>query len=160
MNVRRAMKRREAKPKPLSTVLLQLGKSQFHPRPVSATIGGQVMKAYCKRMANRSIMVGSTVFAFDAQGVCEARPSGRSNYATDFASLLKLNGVEELPSAPVEAAEKEAPAQAAPAAAAPVEPEVLPVVEPDTESLEEETSSEDEDRTKRRRSKRARKEND
>lgn len=89
------------------------------------------MKAQCKRLAGRSVLVGSTSFQFDDDGVCEVKPNGRGGQYYDFEVLLKMNGVVELKD------EEKAPAEAE---AAPAEP--APTAE--KEDSEEEKTVEEE----------------
>ena len=53
-----------------------------------------ILKAKCKRLAGRTIVVNNTVFSFDDEGVCSAPDVGDTR--TDFRILLKMNGVTEV----------------------------------------------------------------
>ena len=92
---RRALKRRDAKPKHLHDLFGGLSVSQFQ-KPTTQKVNGETMKAKCIRLADRSVLVGKTVFAFDRFGLCVVIPDGRGGYSVDFANLLKLNGVKEV----------------------------------------------------------------
>lgn len=50
-----------------------------------------MLKAYCKRMAGRSVLINNTSMQFDDEGYCEVADVG--NNRLDFELLLKKNGV-------------------------------------------------------------------
>lgn len=85
------------------------------------------MKALCKRLANRSVLVGKTHFTFDEKGICDVKPNGRSSLQTDFLQLLKMNGVSEVVEEKVKAkapeVKEEVPAPAIEEKPGPVAPE-------------------------------------
>ena len=106
--LRRAQARREVQPRGSHSLFGKLSVAQFTPNP-HQEISGEPMKAQCKRLADRSVLVGKTVFAFDRDGVCDVKAQGRGGYTVDFAELLKLNGVFEIkePIEPIEPIEDE-----------------------------------------------------
>lgn len=53
-----------------------------------------MLKAYCKRLSDRAILVGDTVFPFDSSGYCEVKDTGF--VYRDFVNLLKMHGVVEM----------------------------------------------------------------
>lgn len=122
--LRRAQARREVQPRGSHSLFGKLSVAQFTPNP-HQEISGEPMKAQCKRLADRSVLVGKTVFAFDRDGVCDVKAQGRGGYTVDFAELLKLNGVFEIkePVEPIEPIEDE-PIKAEPIKAEPIEEKV------------------------------------
>ena len=56
-----------------------------------------VLRAQCKRMAQRTLVVGNTVFAFNKDGVAEVRDVG--NTRVDYGMLIKRPGVSALENA-------------------------------------------------------------
>jgi hypothetical protein len=94
---RRFEKRRQATPKSLLSALKPLNNAQFVV-PTTTAYTGDVMKAFCKRLAGRVVIIGATPFKFGPDGVCELVPRGRASEITDFLTLLKMNGVEEVSS--------------------------------------------------------------
>lgn len=91
----RALKKKNAKPQSVEDLFTKLATVQYTP-DTAEIAQGTVMKAFCKRLANRSKLVGKTSFAFDENGVCEVKPNGRGSFATDFAILVKMNGITEI----------------------------------------------------------------
>lgn len=81
----------------------------------------RMLRAKCKRLANRNTVIDGTVFSFDGNGVCEIREISNSPIA--FAKLLKMNGVVSLmEEAPVV---KEAPVKVEPVEKAPEPKKVI-----------------------------------
>ena len=58
----------------------------------------KMLKAKCKRLAERNVCIGRCVFTFDKNGICEHEAVGNSPIA--FAQLLQMHGVSELVEAP------------------------------------------------------------
>lgn len=52
-----------------------------------------VLKAKCKRLAKRTIVVNNTVFSFDKNGITSVENVG--NTLNDYRVLLRMNGVSE-----------------------------------------------------------------
>jgi len=92
---RRMEKRRTTSPKSLMAAVQPLNAAQFEP-PKPAIYRGEIMKARCKRLTGRTVVVGNTAFKFDGNGICELKPRGRASELTDFRVLLGMNGVEEV----------------------------------------------------------------
>lgn len=55
---------------------------------------GPMLKAQCKRLANRAHVINNTVFRFDKNGI--TRIVNQANVLYDFQALLRMNGVVEL----------------------------------------------------------------
>jgi len=92
---RRFEKRRNTAPKSLMAAISPLTAAQF--KTDTSVFSGDTMKARCKRLAGRTVVVGNTAFAFDKQGICAVKPRGRATERSDFNMLLKMSGVEEIP---------------------------------------------------------------
>jgi hypothetical protein len=160
---RRAIKRANTTPKSVYEAVKPLGAAQFkETKTQEAPL--ETRYAKCKRLATRTVVVGSTPFSFDVDGICkvEMKP-GRAALPGDYAQLLKMNGVSE------QGAQNE-PAAAAPAPAPAPEPTPEPTPAPAAEPVEaapEEPAAdassdpaEEETSTRRKRRRKAKKEND
>ncbi len=90
---RRAAKRNNTTPKSVYDALKPLRTNQFNPVQ-KKDIPGPTLKAYCKRFANRSILIGRTHFKFDSLGRMIMKPNGRTVQQSDFKMLCKMSGVK------------------------------------------------------------------
>ncbi len=52
-----------------------------------------MLKAYCKRLSGRTVVIGATVFKFNEQGMSEVINNGRNQ--PDFDALMKMHGMED-----------------------------------------------------------------
>lgn len=83
-----------ATPKTLFQVLDSVAQKDSKQISIQTSGGSQMLKAKCKRLAERNILVGRTNFSFDKDGLCEIVSIG--DVILDFASLVAMNGVEDL----------------------------------------------------------------
>jgi len=60
------------------------------------------MKAFCKGLKDRQVVVGNTVFSFDLEGLCEVSSTATPTASADFKALLKMTGVKEVKAVVVE----------------------------------------------------------
>lgn len=85
------------KPKSVYEVLSTLAKTDEAVAKGNKTMSKkktQILKAECKRLAGRTIVVNNTVFSFNDDGVSEVENFG--NVSLDFKVLLRMNGVSEI----------------------------------------------------------------
>ena len=152
--LRRARKRTKSSPRGVGELFTGLNVAQFHPQD-NTEMEGRTMKAKCKRLADRSVLVGSTNFAFNHDGICEVKPNGRGNFITDFNTLLRMNGVSEVKDeekakavAPV-AVVVEAPKEEAPLETTPEVVEEVEVVSEEKEEIKQPRWKRNKKRTKK-----------
>lgn len=128
---RRALKRKGMKPKLVSEVLQSLSKAQFDPA-TQLKQEEKLVKAKCSRLRNRCHVIGSSVFKFDKDGICEVDQNKDPMAYQSWPLLLKMNGVEEIVDPPEET---EVAVAGTPEPAPPPEPEPEPesTPEPDME---------------------------
>jgi hypothetical protein len=79
-------------PKSAIDVLAAFNKVRNEMAPIAHTNDGPKLKARCRRMALRNLLVGNTVFSFDKDGISVTVDTGRVR--EDYEQLLMMNGVD------------------------------------------------------------------
>lgn len=97
-----------------------------------------MLKAYCKRLRGRCLLLNNTSFSFDEDGYCEVEDVG--NAKLDFELLLKKNGVSRVCD---EDCEQEHGEERPLDERSGIDAELLEEEEPEEEDLEDEEEEED-----------------